>query len=161
MKAENNKIRAARPAEMNIHVWNVLKKIATEIRKTEGEGSPWKNRVMVSCKEFYHMLLDSHGNLILQNKELIHFAQNGHIKKWANEVLLDRINLLSHSAYDIAIQKFELYKSMLPAESIGDYYLAKAYQTKMELRKALVHINCALQLDSKSAKYYTLRASIY
>lgn len=161
MKTNNRITKTARPAELNVHVWNVLRKVATEIRKSEGEGSPWKNKVMVSCKEFYNMLLDQNGQLILQNKELIHFAQNAHIKKWANEVMLDGINLLANEAYDLALEKFELYSSMLPNDASGFFYLAKALHAKMQHRQALVNINSAIQLEPQCAKYYTMRASIW
>lgn len=161
MKTNNRFTKTARPAELNVHVWNVLRKVATEIRKSEGEGSPWKNKVMVSCKEFYNMLLDQNGQLILQNKELIHFAQNAHIKKWANEVMLDGINLLANEAYDLALEKFELYSSMLPNDASGYFYLAKALHSKMQHRQALVNINSAIQLEPQCAKYYTMRASIW
>ena len=81
MKRVNGNTKTERPANINIHVWKVLRKVALEIKKVEEEGNSWKNGVLVSCKEFYNMLLDENGELILSNRELIRFSQNDHIKK--------------------------------------------------------------------------------
>lgn len=160
MRTTNNNTRMAKPAGMNVQVWRVLRKVADQIKTEELSGNGWKQRVMISCKEFYQLLLDNKGELILSNKELITFAQNGHINSWANEVLIEGINLLSHGEFESANSKFELYKSLLPASGDGFYFKAKVERKKLNYLTALNEVKEAIIREEKNARYFLLKAQI-
>lgn len=160
MKA-NNFNTVSRPNNFNPNVWNVLRKVAAEIWSSHNNGKNWNRQVLISCKEFYNMLLDENGNLILSNKELVRFAQNGHIRSWANELLLEGLNLLSAEEFDLAIQKFELYQSIAPNSVLVYAKLAEAYMGKLAFKPALENIKLAIAKNGTESGYFALRAKIY
>ena len=84
---KNEKTTGVRPVGMNPRVWDVLKKVAAELWKEHDRGISTRKQVMISCKEFYEMLLDQEGNLILDNKAMIRFANNGHIKNLEQRIV--------------------------------------------------------------------------
>jgi len=161
MKAKGNITKVARPENINPNVWAVLKKVANEIWKSHEKGAAWNRSVLVSCKEFYEMLLDENGNLILSKAELVRFSQNGHIRSWANELMLDGINLLNNQEYDLAIAKFELHISMKPDTALAFSKLGEAYLALGNFRKALEFLKEATEIENKNASYYVLRAEAY
>ncbi|MBD80701.1 MAG: hypothetical protein CL840_17435 [Crocinitomicaceae bacterium] len=161
MKAKRNNNPVARPANINPNVWNVLRKVANEIWSKHDQGAAWNRTVLISCKEFYEMLLDENGQLILNKQELVRFSQNGHIRSWANELLLDGINLLSNKEYELAIKKLELHVSMNPGSALAFAKLGEASMALGNYRKALEFLNEATTIDNRQSEYFVLRASAY
>ncbi len=160
MKNDRN-VKLVRPNGMNPRVWNVLKKVAAELWKEHDNGASVKRNVMISCKEFYEMLLDGEGKLILDNKSLIRFANNGHIKTWSNEVLLEAINLIQNGATESAIEKLELHL-MLDKDSVGGRIkLSECYMLTGKNRAALSLLNEAVHIKPESITVYIQRAKLY
>lgn len=161
MRKGRNSIKTERPVSINTNVWTVLKKVANEIWESHEKGAAWNRSVLVSCKEFYEMLLDENGNLILNKEELVRFSQNGHIRSWANELLLDAINLLKNEEYEMAIQKLELHISMKPTTSLAFSKLGEANMALGNFRKALEFLKEATEIDNQNSDYFVLRARAY
>lgn len=160
MKNERN-TKLARPNGMNPRVWEVLKKVAAELWNEHDTGASVKRKVMISCKEFYEMLLDENGNLILDNKSLIRFANNGHIKTWSNEVLMEAINLMQNGAIENAIEKLELHLSLDKSSIGGRVKLAECYVLQGKNRAALSLLNEAVHIKPESVEVYVKRAQLY
>ena len=161
MKANRRISDVSRPANLNPNVWSVMKKVANQVWDTHQQGQSWNRQILVSCKEFYNMLLDENGQLILSNSEMIRFSQNGHIKSWANELLLESINLITNQEYELAIKKLELHLSMNPKSTLALAKLADANLALCNYRVALNFVKSAIDLDSGNAAYFILRSKIY
>ncbi|MCH9821952.1 MAG: hypothetical protein K0U33_01180 [Bacteroidetes bacterium] len=158
---KNEKTTGVRPVGMNPRVWDVLKKVAAELWKEHDRGISTRKQVMISCKEFYEMLLDQEGNLILDNKAMIRFANNGHIKTWSNELLMEAINLMQHGAIDAAIEKLKLHLSLDKSSVGGRLQLADCLQQKGLYRAALSTINDAVHIKPNDEMIYIQRAKLY
>ncbi len=157
----NKKTKLVRPVGMNPRVWDVLKKVAAELWKEHDKGAAVKRQVMISCKEFYEMLLDEKGSLILENKSLIRFANNGHIKTWSNELLMEAINLMQNGAIDAAVEKLELHLS-LDKKSVGGRLKLAECQLKKGLNRAsLSTLNEAVHIKPEAESIYIQRANLY
>jgi tetratricopeptide (TPR) repeat protein len=157
----NEKTTTVRPVGMNPRVWDVLKKVAAELWKEHDKGISVRRKVMISCKEFYEMLLDTEGNLILDNKSLIRFANNGHIKTWSNELLMEAINLMKHGAIDAAIEKLKLHLSLDTTSVNGRLQLADCLKQQGLYRAALSNINEAVHIKPNDESIYIQRAKLY
>lgn len=161
MKSKNNPVNKNRPTNFNPNAWTVLKKVATEIWNNYERGHNWNKQVLISCKEFYDMLLDENGELILKSNELVRFSKNGHITSWANELLLEGLNLMKHDEFELAINKLELHAMIKPDSALAH---AKLGECKMELglfREALLSLKKATQLNANDSEFYRLRAKAY
>lgn len=158
---KNNKTKVARPVGMNPRVWEVLKKVATELWNEHRSRGQVKRQVMISCKEFYEMLLDEKGELILDKTSLIRFANNGHIKTWSNELLMDAINLMQNGVYEEAIEKLLLHLTMDANSLGGRLKLAECYAITGLNKPALSVLNEAVHLKPNASETYIQRAKLY
>jgi len=83
---QNNGFKAMpRPVQFNVHAWDTLKKYAMRIWSSYNAGVAWTDEVRITCKEFYDMLKDENGALILDPK-LITWVPNQRINNWFREL---------------------------------------------------------------------------
>ncbi|UTW60954.1 hypothetical protein KFE98_13080 [bacterium SCSIO 12741] len=161
MTTQNDTGKWPKPDNLSPHAWNYMIKIARDIWASHENGSDWKNKVLISCKEFYQLLLDDQGKLILSKSELLRFANNAHIRNWSNELLMEGLNLMHNREYELAINKLQLHLMMDPDSASGYAKLAECESATGQWRSALTNWNHALMRAPKEASYYEGRAQVY
>ncbi len=157
---QNNFKATPRPIQFNIHAWDTLKKYATRIWSSYSAGVEWKEEISITCKEFFEMLKDEHGNLIVDSK-LLNWVPNHRINTWYRD-LKSKANL-NYKLGDYRAAS-ALFEQMLLIKSSDYFALCMAASCAVKLReyqRAFQLLNSAILKFPLFDRAFLIRAELF
>ncbi len=151
--------RTARPSQFNLNAWDTIKKQANQIWAWHLEGKSWKQSVKVTCREFYEMLLDQNGELIIDPKQLL-WVPNQRINNWFRELKTETDRLVEMGMYREALPKLRVMICIKRNDYQTLCQLALSLKQTGDQISSLLYLNKAIQLYPGYERAYTLRAAI-
>ena len=150
-----------RPRTYNINRWDNLKKWAMTIWENHLNGTDWRQKVSISCKEFYLMLIDTNGRLIIRDEQLLEWENNKYTRDWLEGVIKDGRKLYLNREFKKACVYFDIALKIDPLSANALHYRACCKQALHRYREALNDYQLAIQIDPEREQVYLDRAALY
>ncbi|MGD1844341.1 MAG: tetratricopeptide repeat protein [Salibacteraceae bacterium] len=150
-----------RPRTYNINHWRELKGTAYQIWENHLQGRTWHGRIEIPCKEFYLMLVDEEGRLIVNDEAQIDWVQNKHTREWLKGVVGQGRELAAQHNHQRAMLYYNLALKVDPDYVEGLFHQAVSFQAQNRFREALTGFRKALELQPENAQVYLHRANLY
>lgn len=150
----------ARPTQFNLNSWNAIKKYAARIWESHQSGSTWRETIRVGSKEFFELLLDRDGKLIVDWK-LIQWIPNQRINNWFRELKLKADFDRKAGLFGKAAKTYRLLNSIKPTDYEVMYELAYCYLKMKRTSSAIEFLDKAVDEFPAYERAYLLRSEIY
>lgn len=159
--AESTGLKAiARPVQFNVHAWDTLKKYAMRIWSAYSAGVKWEDEVKVTCREFYQMLQDENGQLIIDPK-LLSWVPNHRINSWLRD-LKEKADL--HFKLGEYAKALKYYEEMIMVKPNDYHALCRAAESATKLKeyqKSLRILNSAILKFPQFDRAFLVRAELF
>lgn len=151
----------SRPRTYNINHWRELKGKAYHIWESHLQGREWRGRIQVPCKEFYLMLVDEEGRLIVKDENQIDWIHNKHTREWLKGVVGQGRELAAQHNHQRAMLYYNLAIKVDPNYTDALFHQAISFQAQNKFREALTGYREALELEPENPQIFLHRASLY
>ncbi|HAW21745.1 hypothetical protein N8004_00670 [Salibacteraceae bacterium] len=150
-----------RPANYTDSAWRQLLDQSREVWNLFLSGEEWKEKLDITCKEAYLMLVDKNGELIIKDDTLLNYVQNQHVTSWKKRLEEIAYKAIRDKRYHIAERYFgKLIK--LDASNAMHYYRRALMRLQVLKNKdAFNDLNQAIRINPNVAVFYLKRAAAY
>jgi tetratricopeptide (TPR) repeat protein len=150
-----------RPANYSDSAWSQLLNQSREVWNLFLTGEDWKEKLDITCKEAYLMLVDKEGKLIIKDDTLLNYVQNQHVSSWKKRLEEIAYKAIRDKRYSIAERYFGKLIKLDSTNAMHYYRRALTRLQTLKNKAALSDLNEAVRINPNVAVFYLKRAAAY
>ncbi|GAB4377422.1 MAG: hypothetical protein Kow0075_05880 [Salibacteraceae bacterium] len=153
--------RFEKPTDVSAEAWRAVLEQSKKVWQAYLSGQSWKEKLEITCKESYLMLVNEKGQLIVTDESLLHYAQNQQIYRWCQH--LERLAIRSLREQDFnRAERFFTKALKVDRTNATNYYRRAMVRSRLgKYRDAVNDLDQSIRLQPRNAHFYIKRAEIY
>ena len=150
-----------RPANYTDSAWRQLLDQSREVWNLFLSGEEWKEKLDITCKEAYLMLVDKNGELIIKDDTLLNYVKTEQVLGWMKRLEEIALKAIRDKKYEIAERYFGKMLKLDASDYMAHYRRAIVRMRLLNHKGALEDLSQAILLKSDFAVLYTKRAEVF
>ncbi|MEZ4722692.1 MAG: hypothetical protein R2813_12525 [Flavobacteriales bacterium] len=150
-----------RPNHYSSVAWNQVLDQSRQVWQAYMSGDNWKEKLDITCKESYLMLVDKSGKLIVSDESLLNYVKNSHVLSWLKHLEEIAFKAIRDKRFEIAERYFTKALKVDPTSAMNYYRRALVRIKLLNHKDALLDICEAIRLKPELDVFYVKRAEIY
>jgi len=150
-----------KPASYNLNAWQSVKQKAMAIWECYLAGEEWNEEIAITCKESYLMLVDSSGQLIVRDNNLLSWVHNRHNAEWLRKLETIALQAVKSGNFDRALLYFNKALRLRPHSFINLYRRGVVKMKLYHYKGALEDFGAAIAIDPNNELVYIKRGVLY